>query len=190
MGTTSNAITQLSAASAKKQTASIGKLLEQSSDDVIAAGYMLDDFFTANLHHALGYTTQKEFIEKELDCSFSHVSRLKSIASYAYALGYTMAQIQTIYRRTGHLSQLRFYLYNLTEKRSVPEAVKTLRQEGYHAEATGYVNYNVMLKPAESKALDRVLCELGMELTENNRRIGSRAAMIELVALGKKKLKL
>lgn len=189
MGTTSNTVTKLTTAAAKKHTDNIRNLLEASHGDLIEAGYMLDDFFANNWHKVLGYENQKDFVEKALDISYTHAARLKSIARYAYELGYTMEQVQAIYKRTGHLSALRFYLYNLTEKRPVNEAVKTLRQEGYH-DRDG-CQFNIMLKERDAKQLNKVLSELGMDTHEaSGRRVGVSEAMVALTKIGKQTLKL
>lgn len=188
MGNTSTTVTKLETVAAKKVIEQIRGLFEANVENTIELAYQLEAFFGGSYHHALGYANQADCIEECFECSPAHVYRLKSVAYNARELGYTQKQIETIYARTGHLSALRFYLSNLSEKRPVSEAVKTLRQTEYH---TGeHVTYNIGLRRKEAKELDKVLTALGMEKSANGRRSNVHESAVALIALSKKALKI
>lgn len=186
MGITSNAVTKLEVHAAQRQVDTIKAMFADSASTTIDLAYKLEQFFGYDLHKSLGCTTVIGACQELFDVSYSHVRRLRNIAYYADALGYSQKQIQTIYERTGHLSGLSRYLEELESKVSVLQAVADLR--AYHA-GNKRTQFNITMSKSQAAKTEKLLRRLGMDVDENGRRSGIAEAHAELVNIASKHIK-
>lgn len=179
-----NTVTKITSKAAQQYVDQINELHESNAENTAELAFMLDHFFSSELHIVLGYYTVMQ-AEQELFPFGAHRTRvLRHLGLYSQELGYNIDQLSFMVANTHSYGRLVYELRNMDKKKDVRSVVNVCNSNSDDR----LEQFNVTLNKTEARLANKVLKACGMEV--NQRRENFRGAYMEMVRLAADKLKI